>query len=109
MRNVFKFEITGEIPEGDDDAGAHAIVQTRDPAVNIAERLKELGMVNIKHSRTIQRKRTAKGAVEAETSPVLMESLAILAGRDTEASGDPAPHVFNLPGEALPGTDESVF
>lgn len=57
---LFKIEITGEIPAGEDDLDAEAKVTTRDPAAAIIKTLEAMGLKNCTQRRwTLRPKKKA--------------------------------------------------
>lgn len=138
MRKVFRFEILAEIPEGNDDAGAEAVIATREEAKSIHEKLTKLGLTDIKVARGAINKREPKApSLTPATPPVAHDNGDTqLATAEWARQFVPAvepepqdfhhnehgvpivgakPHVMNLPGTALPtyhgprNDEESVF
>lgn len=47
MRQSFRIEITGEIPDGDSDMGAHVHVAAVKPVLDLMQTLQDMGLRNV--------------------------------------------------------------
>ena len=67
MRQLFQILITGEIPEGDRDMGAHAHVAAVPSVAALVKTLGEMGMIHVeKHIRVIRQNKPATAVPTAK-------------------------------------------
>jgi hypothetical protein len=72
MNQLIEITITAEVPDNAHDLGHEAIVAAKEPAAALVTKLTELGLTNIKQTRRMIKRKTARAVapeVEAPAAP----------------------------------------